>query len=286
MKRTKIILASASPRRRELLAQIGLDFEVKVSNVEEKATAAEPGAMVEELSGQKAEAVLREIQSRIWEGEENAYRGDVLIIGADTAVSIDGRILGKPADETEAAQMLGLLSGRCHEVYTGVTLLYWTWGGGAGEEENRAEGSPEEEAGEDGSAKKEAGVEGSPKEKAESEGCLEKEGRAEEGRAEEKTGKESKGEEFNAGIRQVLRRTFHERTKVSFYPMTKEEISFYAASGDCMDKAGAYGIQGLCARYIKGVEGDYNNVVGLPVGRLYQEIKDWIDEKREESSHI
>ena len=234
MKRTKIILASVSPRRRELLAQIGLDFEVKVSNVEEKATAAEPGAMVEELSGQKAEAVLREIQSRIWEGEENAYRGDVLIIGADTAVSIDGRILGKPADGREAAKMLELLSGRCHEVYTGVTLLYWTWGGGAGEEENGAKGSPEKEA----------------------------------------------------GIRQVLRRTFHERTKVSFYPMTKEEISFYTASGDCMDKAGAYGIQGLCARYIKGVEGDYNNVVGLPVGRLYQEIKDWIDEKREESSHI
>ncbi len=254
MKRTKIILASASPRRRELLAQIGLDFEVKVSNVEEKATAAEPGAMVEELSGQKAGAVLREIQSRIWEGEENAYRGDVLIIGADTAVSIDGRILGKPADETEAAQMLGLLSGRCHEVYTGVTLLYWTWGGGTGEEENGAEGSREEENGAKGSPEKEAGEEGSPEKKA--------------------------------GIRQVLRRTFHERTKVSFYPMTKEEISFYAASGDCMDKAGSYGIQGLCARYIKGVEGDYNNVVGLPVGRLYQEIKDWIDEKREESSHI
>lgn len=75
------------------------------------------------------------------------------------------------------------------------------------------------------------------------------------------------------------RKTFHEKTKVEFYPMTEEEIEEYAESGDPLDKAGAYGIQGFCARYIKGIEGDYNNVVGLPVGRLYQEIVRTIKER-------
>ena len=72
------------------------------------------------------------------------------------------------------------------------------------------------------------------------------------------------------------RRTFHEETKVLFFPMTEEDIETYVATNDPLDKAGAYGIQGFCARYIQGIEGDYNNVVGLPVGRLYQEIKDWL----------
>ena len=67
-------------------------------------------------------------------------------------------------------------------------------------------------------------------------------------------------------------------TEVSFYPMSEEEIRRYLSTGDCMDKAGAYGIQGFCARYIKGIQGDYNNVVGLPVGRLYQEAKEWLGE--------
>ena len=194
MDQVRIILASASPRRRELLEQIGLAFEVRVSNVAEKVTAVEPGLVVEELSVQKAEAVLAEL----------ACEEDVLVIGADTVVSAKGRILGKPSDEKDAVGMLEILSGESHEVYTGVTLLYRSF---------------HEEA-----------------------SC-------------------------------VRRHVFHERTKVSFYPMSQEEIAFYAASGECMDKAGAYGIQGLCARYIKGIEGDYNNVVGLPVGRLYQEIK-------------
>ncbi len=194
MNQVKIILASASPRRRELLGQIGLEFEVRVSNVEEKVTAVEPGLVVEELSEQKAEAVLAEL----------ACEEDVLVIGADTVVAAKGRILGKPSDEKDAIRMLEELSGESHEVYTGVTLLYRSFRG--------------------------------------EEPC-------------------------------VQRHVFHERTKVKFYPMSPQEIEFYAASGECMDKAGAYGIQGLCARYIQGIEGDYNNVVGLPVGRLYQEIK-------------
>ncbi len=191
----KIVLASASPRRRELLEQIGLAFEVSVSHVEEKTIAVEPGLVVEELSRQKAEAVL----------ETLTCTEDVLVIGADTVVSADGRILGKPSGEKDAVRMLERLSGRSHEVYTGVTLLYRTGGMSAA---------------------------------------------------------------------QVRQRIFHEMTKVDFYPMTQQEIADYVASGDCLDKAGAYGIQGLCARYIRGIEGDYHNVVGLPVGRLYQEMKE------------
>ena len=190
----KIILASASPRRRELLTQIGLEFQVVVSNVEEKVTATSPAAVVEELSGQKAEGVLQMM---------GAQEQDCLIIGSDTIVAVDGKILGKPKDAEDAKSMLGLLQGRAHEVYTGVTVL-----------------------------------------------------------------------KVNAG--DIESRTFHECTKVLFFPMTEEEIDTYVATNDPLDKAGAYGIQGFCARYISGIEGDYNNVVGLPVGRLYQEIKDWI----------
>lgn len=191
----KIILASASPRRRELLAQIGFDFEVEVSRVEEKVTQTNAPLVVEELSAQKAEAVVAQYEES---GEA------VLVIGADTVVAAGDRILGKPSDADEAAGMLSLLSGNTHEVYTGVTLLY-----------KNAEG--------------------------------------------------------------VRRKTFHEMTKVTFYPMSGQEIADYVSTGDCRDKAGAYGIQGFCARYIKGIEGDYNNVVGLPAGRLYQEAKEWLE---------
>ena len=128
----------------------------------------------------------------------------MLVIGSDTVVALGERILGKPGDIREAEDMLRHLSGKTHEVYTGVALLYRS---AAGEEE---------------------------------------------------------------------RKVFYERTKVTFYPMTEEEISAYAAEGECLDKAGAYGIQGSFARYIRGIEGDYNNVVGLPAGRLYQEAKEWL----------
>lgn len=193
----EIILASASPRRKELLGQIGLDFQVKVSHVEEKITATLPHSIVEELSSQKAEAVLQSIPAD----------KEVLVIGADTIVALGQQILGKPADEAEAVNMLGMLQGQAHEVYTGVTLLH---------------------------------------RKAADEGGS------------------------------VERKVFYEATRVHFYPMTEQEIAAYVFTRDSMDKAGAYGIQGLCARYIKGIEGDYNNVVGLPVGRLYQEAKEWL----------
>ena len=216
----KIILASASPRRRELLTQIGLDFDIVVSETEEKITSTEPAKVVEELSAQKAEAVWEKLCStaasqgsvtnaeRLDEGSEvfeseqtsgETTMTDTLVLGADTVVTCDGKILGKPADTEAAAAMLTMLQGRGHEVYTGVTILY---------EEN--------------------------------------------------------------GERKTL--TFHEKTTVHFYPMTDAQIREYVATGDPMDKAGAYGIQGFCARYISGIVGDYNNVVGLPVGRVYQEL--------------
>lgn len=199
----RIILASASPRRRELLEQIGLKFEIKVSSAEEKASASSPGELVEKLSLQKAEAVLAQTQE---DGEA------VLVIGADTVVAKDGKVLGKPVDEEDAARMLRLLAGQSHQVYTGVTLLYRP-----------------------------------PK---------------------------GKRQEDRAGG--VERKTFHETTEVYVSPMTESEIAGYVASKDPMDKAGAYGIQGFFARYVQGIRGDYNNVVGLPVGRLYREAKEWL----------
>lgn len=198
----KIILASASPRRRELLTQIGLDFDVVVSETEEKITSTEPAKVVEELSAQKAEAVWgwMHLQTDADSAEKIAATQDYIVIGADTVVACDGKILGKPGTVENAMAMLRMLQGREHEVYTGVTILS------------------------------------------------------------SKNGEQRK-------------LTFHERTVVHFSPMSEEEIREYVATGDPMDKAGAYGIQGFCARYISGIEGDYNNVVGLPVGRVYQELR-------------
>ena len=182
----RLILASASPRRRQLLGQIGLEAEVIPSQAEENISVQDPAAAVEELSRRKAE----EVAARFAEG---------VVIGADTVVAAGGRILGKPSSKEEAAKMLSALQGKEHQVYTGVTIV-----------------------------------------------CCGKPGEV---------------------------RTFSEKTDVSVYPMDLQEIWRYVDSGDPMDKAGAYGIQGPFAAYIKGIRGDYNNVVGLPVGRLYQELK-------------
>lgn len=198
----KIVLASASPRRRELLTQIGLTFEIMVSDVEEKVTTTVPAQVVQELSRQKAEAVLALLEAeddRMSNDGEKPESEALLVIGADTIVACDGMILGKPKDEADAVRMLKQLAGRSHEVYTGVTFAY-------------------------------------------------------------------KGEN-----REIY--SFYEATTVYFAPMTDEEIQTYVNTKDPLDKAGSYGIQGFCARYITGIEGDYNNVVGLPVGRVYQELK-------------
>lgn len=208
----RLVLASASPRRRELLSQIGLEFTVMPSTKEENAKTTEAGALVQELSRQKAvdiweqlsggqgqnpDADQEQISEETQEPNLNGKRQpELLVIGADTVVCCEGKILGKPHSRESAAEMLTALQGRSHEVYTGVTLY-------------------------------------------------------------------SQSETV----------TFFECTQVEFYPMTEVEISEYIDSKEPMDKAGAYGIQGLGARFVKGIRGDYNNVVGLPVGRLYQELK-------------
>ena len=208
----RLVLASASPRRRELLSQIGLEFTVMPSTKEENAKTTEAGALVQELSRQKAVDIWEQLsggqgqnpdadQEQIAEESQepnlNVKRQpELLVIGADTLVCCEGKILGKPHSREAAAEMLTALQGRSHEVYTGVTLY-------------------------------------------------------------------SQSETV----------TFFECTQVEFYPMTEVEISEYIDSKEPMDKAGAYGIQGLGARFVKGIRGDYNNVVGLPVGRLYQELK-------------
>ena len=191
----RIVLASASPRRRELLSQIGVEFEVKPANGEERIISTEPSKVVEEISGQKAMFTAEALE------KENGHVPEgCIVLGADTIVSYEGRILGKPSDKEDAIQMLSMLQGNTHQVYTGVTVL-----------------------------------------------------------------REKQGSwKFH---------TFFECTDVIFYPVTREEIVEYVNSGDPMDKAGSYGIQGAWGAYVKGIRGDYNNVVGLPVARLIYETK-------------
>ena len=193
-----LILASGSPRRRELMSQVGLDFTVVTSDADENIKEMEPEDYVRELSSIKAQSVL----------EQYADKDDsVIVIGADTIVYHKGEILTKPKDEEDAFRILKSLEGQIHQVYTGVTIC---------------------------SAHKNV--------------------------------------------------SFYEKTDVWVYDMTDEEIRDYISTGEPMDKAGAYGIQGPAAvfisgikgkfaAYIKGIEGDYNNVVGLPVARLVHELK-------------
>lgn len=198
----KLILASGSPRRKELLGRTGFSFEVLVSDVEEAVTGTDPSAVTEELSRQKAEAVAEELLSASG-GRSGASVGALwIVLGADTVVALDGKILGKPEDRADAVRMIHSLQGRSHEVYTGVTLI----------------------------------------------------------------SKDEKG---------VQRHTFSVGTKVTVAPMTDEEIEWYVDTGECMDKAGAYGIQGTFGCFIEGIEGDYSNVVGLPVHAVYQALKEY-----------
>ena len=186
-----IVLASGSPRRKELLAKTGLKFSVVVSGGEEKAETSDPAETEEKLSLDKASAVADLLQ---------AEKEPQLIIGADTVVACDGEILGKPSDREDAFRMLWKLQGQTHQVYTGVTLLL------------------------------------------------------------------KKKHTWQA-------HTFSEKTDVQFYPVSREELLAYIETGEPMDKAGSYGIQGGFGIYVKGICGDYNNVVGLPVGRLVYELK-------------
>ena len=173
----KLILASSSPRRRELLQNMGLELQIVPPECEEIMDAAmEAGELVKKLSSEKA----HDVEKRTGSGN--------FIVAADTVVVIDGKILGKPADEAEAAEMLRKLSGRAHTVFTGVALL--------------------------------------------------KDG--------------------------TLISDF-EQTRVFFGPLSEQKISAYIKSGEPMDKAGAYGAQGLGSVFIEKIDGDFFNVMGLPL---------------------
>lgn len=187
-----IILASASPRRAELMKQAGFDFTVIPSNISEQIDEAAPDKLVEGLAFTKANDIYQRIKSD--------YKGkDFIVIGADTIVYYDKEVLGKPADEQEAFDMLKMLSDRTHQVYTGIAII--------------VKSSSEKQT-------------------------------------------------------QLL----HEKTDVTFYPISDYEIRDYIATKDPLDKAGAYGIQGSFAVHIKEIHGDYNNVVGLPIAKLYHAL--------------
>ena len=181
------ILASESPRRRRLLEQLGLTFEVRAHGVEEiHPPDASPEDIVLDLSLRKAEPVA--------DAEPGA-----LTLGADTVVVLDGEVLGKPADAAHARLMLQRLSGRTHEVFTGIAIVH-----------------------------------------AGSDRCV----------------------------------TAHEATAVTFAEMSEEEIDRYVATGSPIDKAGAYGIQDDCgALFVSRIDGDYYNVVGLPLHRFYRMVR-------------
>lgn len=180
----KIILASASPRRKELLETAGISFEICVADVDESIPEGTPPDEAAKLTASKKAAAV------------SAIHPDAVVIGADTIVVADGKILGKPKDRADAENMLRMLSGKEHLVITGVCL---------------------------------------------SEG----------------------------GNRTV----FEKISKVKFYELSDAEIKAYVATGEPMDKAGAYGIQGKGCVLVEGIEGDYFNIVGLPVAATVKELK-------------
>ena len=182
----RILLASASPRRAEILRAVGWPFETLATDIDETMAGWESAERaVERLALEKALAA-------------HERKPSPLVLGADTTVVVDSLILGKPNDDAEARRMLRLLSGRWHDVVTGVALVR------------------------------------------------------------------------DGGRRLVA----HERTRVRFGPLTDAEIEWYVASGEPMDKAGAYAVQGRAALFIEEIKGDYWNVVGLPVRLVYKLVAD------------
>ena len=238
----QIILASASPRRKELLEQAGIRFEICPAQGEEVATKAAPAEVVMEIAAAKAREVAGRIKAYHARHEAGVTPQDILIIGADTVVAAGEQILGKPKDEKDAFRMLSMLSGSTHEVYTGVALVFLLYS------KLRRQTHPFSSCG--------------------------------------ATCKESRSDSFLSASGRAEERVFCERTSVSMYDMDEGEIRRYSATGEPMDKAGAYGIQGKCAVYVRGIEGDYNNVVGLPIASLYRELKgmgiDWYEWQGEE----
>lgn len=202
----KIVLASASPRRKQLLELAGLEFDIWPSNKEESVTEKEPSNICMGLSREKALDVASQIKTYNDLHDDLVTGTDILVIGADTIVVKDKTVLGKPVDEEDARKMLQSLSGGVHSVFTGVTLVFMAKDGRVGE------------------------------------------------------------------------KTFFEETKVTFYPLGIDEIDGYIATGEPLDKAGAYGIQGKAAVFVKSIEGDYYNVVGLPIARILYELASVMDD--------
>ncbi|MBQ8846754.1 MAG: septum formation protein Maf [Lachnospiraceae bacterium] len=184
----RIVLASGSPRRKEILAGIGASYEVIVSDCDESTVVTEPVELVKELSYRKAEVVAKDLT------------GPVIVIGADTVVVYNGSILGKPKDRADAKRMISMLADDTHQVYTGVSLIV----------------------------------------------------------------KEDVGEQ------KVI--TFAECSEVSVDAMTDRQIEEYLDTGEGEDKAGSYAVQGIFAVHIKGIKGDYFNIVGLPVAGIYKRL--------------
>ena len=180
----KVVLASASPRRKELIKLIFEDFTVLPAECDE--------TLPDGIDAKEAVEYLSKIKN---DATKALLNGEALVISADTVVAVDGEILGKPIDKEDARRMMNLLSGRIHQVYTGITV--------------------------------------------------------------------SQGEKTH---------TFSEKTDVEFLKLSEQEIEDYISTSEPYDKAGAYGIQGKASLLIKGINGDYFNVVGLPVARLKREL--------------
>ena len=197
----RIILASASPRRKQLMEMAHLEFEIWPSETEEVVNTTVPEKICTQLARQKALDVASQIRTYNETHPDLTVETDILVIGADTIVAKDDTVFGKPKDEEDAARMLRSLSGSTHSVFTGVTLVFMNGSGRVGEH------------------------------------------------------------------------TFYDETKVTFYPLDEDDISSYIHREDVLDKAGAYGIQSGAAVFVRSIEGDFYNVVGLPIARILDEIK-------------
>ena len=191
----QVILASKSPRRKEILQTLGISFTIVTADTDESSDQTDPALLVEQLSLQKAQDVLHVLEKK---GE---LLPDTLIIASDTVVALNGEILGKPKDREDARRMINGLQNTAHHVLSGIAFCYY----------------------------------------------------------------DAQGNQKQA--------VSHASTAVHFGPMSKDDVELYLDSGEPYDKAGAYAIQGLAGRWITGIEGDYFNVVGLPVNVMCELAK-------------
>lgn len=239
----RLVLASASPRRAALLSQLGLTFEICPSDVEEPLLSGTAAEVTQKLALLKAETVARQYT-------------DGIIIGADTLVSLDGELLGKPTDDADAREMLMQLSGTCHEVVTGVALIVADSSGRCGLQEARLQSAPTGQ----GNGLESTGQGNEP---------------APTGQNNEPAPAGQENEPDRCGLqpptvaREII---WTETTNVYFRELRIAEIADYIASGEASDKAGAYGIQGRGAAFVKRIEGCYFNVVGLPLASLIEQF--------------